>query len=135
MTRKETGPVASGDVAAAAAGLSLARAEQDAGERETPRIAGAAPGAPPPSEGLGLMDGSEWEVVGHDDDDLYSDHRGSVRGDRTSGRGCRHAGSDGGLSSSAAAAVGREAWREQAVGRGEISMMSGGRTLDYSSQV
>ncbi|CAM9969300.1 unnamed protein product [Pylaiella littoralis] len=109
--------------------------------------------SPPPSD----VRVSEWEVVGNNHARGGSDNGDSIGCDErgwNDGRGSEHGGGDGrpsrraavaGGSSSAEGAVtlaeparesaeGVEVWRGQALGRGEVATMSGGRTLDYSCQ-
>ncbi|CAN0012537.1 unnamed protein product [Ectocarpus sp. 8 AP-2014] len=105
------------------------------------RRGGSAVGSPPPSEQT-----SGLEVIGHRTSrasSVYDEKEWEAgRGSEADGGWPSRAADVGGSSVAAGATlVGRagdvaaaEVWRGEAVGRGEVTMMSGGRTLDFSSQ-
>ncbi|CAM9635603.1 unnamed protein product [Ectocarpus fasciculatus] len=157
--RAGTGRLPGGDLEVAGGGGgggAAAVAPFAAGEREDGRKEGARQEAwrrgdsavvsPPPSEQT-----SGLEVVGHRTSRASSVYDGR---EWAAGRGSDSDDDDGGWPSRAAdvggssvvggaTSVGRaidvpaaaaEVWRGEAVGRGEVTMMSGGKTLDFSSQ-
>lgn len=150
-----------GGSAASAGEVSLEGGEQEEAEGSAqvgaPWTGRAEPVSPPPSD----MRMSEWGIVGHNHVCGGSDNRGTSGCDERewiAGRGSEHGGGSGDRPSRTVAVVGGsssvrgaaglvepvrdspvaervEAWREPALGRGEVTTMSGGRTLDYSCQV
>lgn len=82
---------------------------------------------------------SEWEAVGSPARGSGSKGGGGGGSDRYDRDVCSSVAGVAVVGSAGGAAEGRpegvEVWRGQAAGRGGVTTMTGGRTLDYSSQV
>ncbi|CBN76237.1 expressed unknown protein [Ectocarpus siliculosus] len=114
---------------------------KEGARQEAWRRGGSAVGSPPPSEQT-----SGLEVIGHRtsrassvyDEKEWEAGRGSEADGGWPSRAADVGGSSmaGGatLIGSAGDVAAAEVWRGEAVGRGEVTTMSGGRTLDFSSQ-
>lgn len=119
---------------AAPAGASGVGEEKRVGKDEAPGMEDALVEPPPPSEEMrsgtrcSVSDGQEWDG-GRDHVGGYTD----LASKAVAADGSPVA--EVNVVEQAWDAGGREAWREQPVGRGESTMTSGGKTLDYSHQV